>query len=258
MDIIIFSGQSNMQGQTEGLPENNEAVCGAWEYRVLSDTLLPLKNPVGEDVSTERHLLAAHEGGGSLVPAFCRAYVNVTGREVVAVHAARGATTIGEWLRGTQRYCTLVQKCNRAIEKARKLGEVERIYFVWLQGESDSIIATSEEEYLQRLIAFKNDLKRDVGIREFGIIKVGYFFSTVSRTDPATHVEDVERDEAIMRAQERAVAQDKDFLMLTRVCTQLSLHPERLNPKARGHYNNASMEIIGTQAGEALAKCRNT
>ena len=31
MDIIIFGGQSNMQGQTEGLPTENAPVQGALE-----------------------------------------------------------------------------------------------------------------------------------------------------------------------------------------------------------------------------------
>ena len=33
MDVIIFGGQSNMQGQTECLPQENIPVQGAVEYR---------------------------------------------------------------------------------------------------------------------------------------------------------------------------------------------------------------------------------
>ena len=57
-----------------------------------------------------------------------------------------------------------------------------------------------------------------------------------------------------MSAQERAVVEDSDFTMLTRVCTELSMNPEYINPEATGHYNNAAMEIIGTEAGKAIAK----
>ena len=39
-DIIIFAGQSNMQGETEGLPLNNEPVRNALEYRFLASFLL--------------------------------------------------------------------------------------------------------------------------------------------------------------------------------------------------------------------------
>ena len=53
MDIIVFSGQSNMQGQTEGLPTLTSplpVVDGALKYRYLTDLLEPLLHPVGEDI----------------------------------------------------------------------------------------------------------------------------------------------------------------------------------------------------------------
>lgn len=98
MDIIIFSGQSNMQGQTESLPYTR-IVNGAYEYRMLEDNIIPLKHPVGENINEV--LLGAHEGNGSLLPAFCRAFVMKSGQNVLAVHAAKGATTIAEWLPGS-------------------------------------------------------------------------------------------------------------------------------------------------------------
>ena len=54
-------------------------------------------------------------------------------------------------------------------------------------------------------------------------------------------------------AQERVVSEDSDFVMLTRVCTELSMNKDYINPEASGHYNNKGMEIIGTEAGKALA-----
>ena len=48
-DIIIFGGQSNVEGQTEVLSEC-EVVEGAFEYKFIGDSLVPLKNPVGEDI----------------------------------------------------------------------------------------------------------------------------------------------------------------------------------------------------------------
>lgn len=255
VDVIIFGGQSNMQGQTEGCPINNEAVQGAWEYRVYENALVPLKHPVGENFGEETSLFGSHEGGGSLVPAFCRAYVEKTGREVVAIHAARGNTTIAEWQKGTHRFVNAVRKIRLGIKKAQERGNVGCIYYVWLQGESDAVLGTSEEEYLEQLIRFKNDLKKELGITKFGIIKVGYFYSTSQRhKNISTYEEKKKRDETIMRAQERAVETDKDFVMLARICPELSLNDTYINPKASGHYNNAGMEMIGTEAGKTLAE----
>ena len=50
-DILIFSGQSNMQGQTEALPFPNDPVSDALEYRLLTDSLVPLMHPVGETIA---------------------------------------------------------------------------------------------------------------------------------------------------------------------------------------------------------------
>ena len=91
-DVIIFCGQSNMQGQTEALSEN-ERVTDAFEYKYLTDSLVELKNPVGENIRYDGgegvvfdsiDLLPQwhvdHAFGSSsyshtnLVPEFCRAY----------------------------------------------------------------------------------------------------------------------------------------------------------------------------------------
>ena len=254
MDIIIFGGQSNMQGQTEGLPENNTPVQGALEYRVKTDQLIPLQHPVGEDISAERYLLASHEGGGSLVPAFCRAYVEKTGKKVAAIHVARGNTSLAEWQKGTNRFHEAVRKIRAGIEKVKQSYAVEHVYYVWLQGESDAVLGTTEEEYLDGLVRYKNSLKKEVGIEKFGIIKVGYFYSTSQwHASISNYEEKKKNDETIMRAQERAVAEDDDFIMLTDICVKMSMQKEYINPKASGHYNNAGMEIIGKNAGEALA-----
>lgn len=49
MDVIIFAGQSNMQGQSEKLT-NTEIVERAYEYKYLAQTAVPLRNPVGENI----------------------------------------------------------------------------------------------------------------------------------------------------------------------------------------------------------------
>ena len=253
IDILIFGGQSNMQGQTEGLPAANEAVPDAWEYRHLSDSLVPLKHPVGECIDGGL-LFGADQGHGSLVPAFCGAYCRITGHRAVAIHAARGATAVSQWLPGTERYAAALAKLRGGIRKATELGSVGRIFYIWLQGESDAIARTSTESYIRMLTAYKNALKEDAGIDRFCIIEVGYFCGTVTWIRDRTREEGIACDEAIMAAQEQLPALDPDFVLLTDICKRLSLDPCSINPHAQGHYNNAAMTVIGTQAGTALAQ----
>ncbi len=242
-----------MQGVTEGLPENNEPVQGAQEYKFLTNELIPLQHPVGELIGDA--ISPASGNGGSLLPAFCRAYVRESGREVVAISAARGSTGLSDWQEGTERFSIVVEKVLKGIEKVKNTHKVERIYYVWLQGESDGRRATGENEYLQGLIRYKNALKKECGIEKFGIIKVGYFVTAFKEDiNSETYKPRRMQEEAVMRAQERATREDEDFVMLTRICTELSLQSEYINPNAGGHYNNKAMELIGEVAGKALAK----
>lgn len=177
-----------------------------------------------------------------------------TGREVVAISAARGNTTCAEWLKGTQCWHTALKKIRAGLQKARALYDVERVYYVWLQGESDSIIATPQEEYAERLTGYKDLLKKEVGIDAFALIRVGYFTSLVSWLRDERSAEEREAcDEAIMRAQDEVAAHDEDFVMLTHLLAKMSREEEHINPFAEGHFNNAAMEKIGATAGRNLA-----
>ena len=234
MDLLIFGGQSNMEGRTEGLPVPNEAAPGVWEYKFLTDSIVPLVHPAGERILPD--LDGASEGFGSLVPDFCRVYRDETGREVLAVHAAKGATRIDEWLPGTDRYRTALKKILGAKRAAG--GKPHRLN---MDSRPIAVSKVPAEIYLERLIRYKDALKRDAGIERFGIIRVGYF--------TAEH----EFDEAIMTAQETACGCDPDFLMLSRITASLSLDPDWITQGAPGHFNNRGLKRIGDQAAHALA-----
>ena len=168
IDVIIFGGQSNMQGQSECLTET-EIVNNAYEYRYLTDELINLQNPVGENMKsdfTEGYFfendigvkwVQEHILGGAcykhtnLVPEFSRAYTEITGNEVVAVHVAKGSTEIDKWLKGTLGYEALCKKSLKAIEKVGK-ENIGHIYFMWLQGESDAIAGNSKSYYKEKLV----------------------------------------------------------------------------------------------------------
>ena len=158
MDVLIFGGQSNMQGQTESLPPG-EPVAGAFEYRHREGILVPLAHPVGEDFGDL--LLGAHEGHGSLLPAFCRAYREVCKETVVAVHAAKGATTRADWSPSGKRYAFACEKIRAGLRAAAEREKIRKVFYIWLQGESDALAGTGETAYLSMLAAYKNALLRD-------------------------------------------------------------------------------------------------
>jgi len=260
-DIIIFGGQSNMQGQSETLL-NDDVIDGCIEYRYLTDSFVPLKNPVGEYIKNDGcageaftgdlileedkfiiwlnniALGASTDGNTNLVPTFCRSYRKQCGNNVIAIHAAKGATRIDQWLGDSKSYEILVKKASRAIDGCQNKGKV---YFVWFQGESDALAATCASVYEQRMIELKNNLKCDIGIDKFAIIRVGHFAGD-------------DRDIEIMEAQESVCCNDSDFVMLTRVTASLYGKNEYMNPFVKGHYSAKGLEYIGDIAGTALAR----
>lgn len=251
MDILIFMGQSNMQGST-GEACFLPATDGVWEYRYLTDGLVPLVSPVGEDMG-DGLLAGAAFGNGSLPPYFCKYYAEKRGGEVVAIHAAKGATAIDEWSAGGDRFNLAVDKICAGLKKCADNGPIERVFVIWLQGESDALRFMPCEEYKQKLINFKNALKEKFDFCKFGIIRVGYFAWLSDWADGEPERKKL-ADENIMRAQEEAVEADDDFVMLTTVTERLSQDEKYLNPEEFGpHYNNAGMDIIGKEAAETLA-----
>ncbi len=261
MDVLIFGGQSNMQGQTEILSEQ-EVVTNAFEYRFAADSLAPLKNPVGEDLRADGTLgpgsnpstdpeswLGEFVLGGSwwgntnMVPSFCRAYIKETGAVTVAVHAAKGSTVISDWIPGTSGYKMVVKKSLAAINKIlREGGNVEHVFFIWLQGESDAIFNCGKDEYKSRMLELGEALRRDVGIERFGVIRVGYFVND-------------ERDIRIMNAQSEVCAENPElFLMLTEEAAAMRDDPVMMNPYVGGHFSAAGQERLGLLAGTALGR----
>lgn len=253
-DLIIFAGQSNMQGMTESLPACNDPVPNAQEYRYLTDSLTPLRHPVGENIDYNGQLLeldytsipfALEKGAllgtwaekANMVPAFCNSYSLVTGNKVVAVHVAKGATVIEYWQPGNAGYEMLVKKVKAAIEKVRP----DRVLLAWLQGESDALASTTKDVYTTKLKRFNDALKAELGLEKFGIILVGRFAADA-------------RDDAIIEAQKELCDTDPDFLMLTTVTEQLTKTEKYMNPQAYGHYGCEGQQLLGTLAGAALGE----
>jgi len=252
MDIIIFSGQSNMQGQTECLSEN-ETVCGAHEYKWLTDELVPLKNPVGENITydmkegftftntsygwAKNHALgSACYGHTNMVPSFCRTYKSLTNRDVIAVHAAKGSSVIADWMPGSPIYDILIKKALGA----KKKSEADHIFFVWLQGESDAIMGNTKAYYKNALAELCRALKADIGIEKFGIIRVGRFVGDT-------------RDDEIISAQDEICKENSDFIMLTNIATELNKMPEFMHPQIGGHYSAKGLEKLGSEGAKTLA-----
>lgn len=252
-----------MQGQAEAL-SNTDMVEHAYEYKWLEDKKVPLQNPVGENIRYDRSnentslealvqmeykvkmntfvLLASCNGNTNLVPEFCKAYLthSKTSAEVLAVPVAKGSTQIHEWLPGTEGYKAILEKTRAAIDCVKMEYEIQHVFFVWLQGESDAIAGVSKETYKERLTQLNNALKLDLGIMRFGIIRVGCFTND-------------EKDWEIIDAQSEICRENSEFLMLTEMATELNQNEKYMNPYVAGHYSSKGLEKLGGEAGKTLS-----
>ena len=263
VDVIIFTGQSNMMGQTECVTEF-EAVAGAYEYRLFEGGLAPMNRPAGENIKYDgaegypyskavpiKEWLADHVAGGpclnssNMTLAFAKEYIERTGADFVCAHIAKGSTEIKDWVPGTPGYNMIVKKAKLAVEAAREKYEIGKIFVAWLQGESDSLMSRSREYYKEKITELEEALRRDIGIAKFGIIKIGKFMRD-------------ERDVEIHTAQYEICDENEHFIMLTDIATTLSDDPECLHPEMRGHFSSKGLSIIGAKAAETLANYRKS
>ena len=254
-DIIIFGGQSNMQGENRGRTRYVVPECA--EYKWLTDECVPLTDPVGEDITFEgkagctftdgtvqNEWLATHVAGSAcyhgstLVPPFAKAYTEACGRGVLAVPFAKGSTFLHDWLPGTKAYEMMLRK----VSGARKYAEDgARVFFVFLQGENDAVFSRTVDEYSKTLTALKDALVRDLGLEKFGVISVGHFCGDA-------------RDDAIIEAQKRVCRTDGDFLLLTTLASEIHEREECMEPGIPGHFSEKGLAVIGEDAGRTLGE----
>lgn len=259
VDVIFFSGQSNMEGETECLLDDS-VIEGAVEYRYLTDSLIPLHGYAGEnllygmkegysctpDVDAckwiDDHITGCPGGGHTnMVPQFCKNYIAVTGAKVAAVHIAKGASEIKFWMPGNPGWDALCIKGHAGLDKIKEQYEIRHLSFVWLQGESDAILGHTKEYYKQTVAEFAELLKNEFDMEVFGMIRVGRFLGD-------------RRDDAIIAAQDEICDENEMFLMLSTSATKLNEMEEYMNPFAHGHYSAKGQEYLGKEAGTALGK----
>ena len=254
-DILLFCGQSNMEGQSEKLIDSSD-VNGAYEYKYATDKLVPLHDPFGENLRFdgtegeayedymgmtwhEKHVYGASAyGNTSLIPEFCRVYIEKTNRGVTAIGAAKGAASAEYFMPGGSWYDMTVKKTKAAINKTEDF--TGRIYLIWLQGESDAIEGKDADTYISQIKAIAYALKRDIGLTRFCVIRVGRFTND-------------ERDDAVIAAQDRVCREDGLFMMLTDEACEMNKDPRYMNPFVGGHFSALGLQKLGRDAAEALA-----
>lgn len=200
VDVVLFTGQSNMVGRETArysveIPEGQ-----AYEYKHLTGSLTDVKNPVGETFGE-----VEVSSGSSIVPKFCADYVAAE-RKIVAVHVARGGRSISYFdSRNGLIYRDILEKYGGCIEYLENNPNftVGRRFYVIYQGETDTNNGMSADSYKSRFSRFHNGMKSNLGI-EFGAL-----ISSGRNSDPVAH----DGIRMIQRVKEELAAEQDDVIL---------------------------------------------
>lgn len=150
MDICLLIGQSNAKGC--GTPERSEVpVSGTWEY---------VENFTGCSLIPLGVTMQLSEGRGTLAPALCNRWKQLTGHDICMVHYAVDGSRIKNWQHDNAHYLeSALNKLNHCREYVQQKGiPVEGVYTLWVQGESDGKYGTDIFYYEARLKELANTL----------------------------------------------------------------------------------------------------
>jgi len=87
--LFLLAGQSNAGGLGDSALSNLHLNERAFEYDVLVDQIIPLKDPAGQKWKS----LEKVNGRGTILPAFTKQLSSLWKQDIVVVHAARSGSS---------------------------------------------------------------------------------------------------------------------------------------------------------------------
>ena len=240
VDLILFMGQSNMAGRGSYAESTTVGEGHAYEFRAVSDPtkLYPLRANFGLSENTKGGADDGSKKTGSLVPAFCEKYWQVTGTPVVAVSCSQGGTRIDQWQKNGGKLEDAVARLNAAKQflDASEDYRIRGIYMVWCQGESDARNHTSAERYLE-LTKAMYEVMRSAGVEQCFLIGIGNYNGTEDPQDSFVYIQE---------AQKKLCAESADFLLVSTAFADL-----RDRMKDDFHFYQDAYNLVGAEAGTA-------
>ena len=243
VDLIIFSGQSNMSGSGGDAVQAPALLDGAGgEFRAISDPtcLYTIIEPFGFYENTDV-INDGYAKRGTLVTSFINAYYQETGIPVVAVSAARNGTSSAYWATVAVRE-DLLYRYRTAKEWLNNNGyEIRYQFIVFLQGENDVIEKTPIDQYLSNMYLVSESLYQE-GLNQFFMIRIGG-----TKTDPDAFSQ-------LVAVQTELCRTNPKFMLAS---TVLSAYTGK-DMTDTYHYSQQVLNDLGDDAGTNCGKYANT
>lgn len=278
VDIIIFTGQSNMVGiGAQGISDdemnylNFSLLKGkVYEYKYAEDKIIEyntsnnIPNKIGEDKSycQNWYCIASEKNNYALISSFVSEYISLTGRNVVIIPSAVNGRNI-DWFQPQNSYeeinesnnifSFLVKKYNKAVNRLKEDGfTIGNSFYVMYDGEHDS--DKNEEKYTKLYMNFHNTLinKSDV---EFGaVIEPGlaYIQGDTEYTAP-------EQEYKLDKYFQNMTLTTNNLFVASSLPILLSQPGEvaKKNMVDRVHLNYDSLRLIGRDAAKNIINQKN-
>lgn len=177
IDIVLVYGQSNARGyakNTSGDLDYSSPLIKVWD----GSTIIPLTSytPTQNDGTST----------GSAWKAFGNEYAKLTGRKAIIANCARGSQSIQDLSKGeaNTNYSGLVQWKSDIESYINDIGSsVGKVFVIFHQGERDSQLATTKDDYEALLLQLWADIKLDTGADNMFICTVGTYSSGQQKLD---------------------------------------------------------------------------
>lgn len=250
IDVIMFAGQSNMSGRGNAENAAVRAENAGFEYKAVSnlEMLVPIVEPFGLNEDKAGAICDLNNDGttkrsGSMVSSAVNEYYVKTKRQVIAVSASIGGTTTTEW---KSKYIQdAVWRLDRAKAFLQKNDiNIERIFVVWCQGESDGDANVAADIYTQNTIDLFNEFKQH-GAQKCFLVQTGHYNYLGYPENGATHDEYY----AVIRNAQAVLCENNDDFILAG-----SFEKHIADMIDQYHYNQHAYNEVGKSVGKVMAE----
>lgn len=243
VDLILFSGQSNMTGRGDASLAPALTDGAGYECKAVTkpSSIEPIKEPFG--MGQDRGTMA--DGSlrtGSLVTAFTNAYYKQTKTPVVAVSATVAGSGRVSW--STLHYKEAAKRLNAAQKALKKKKiKIRHIYIVHMQGENDGFAGSSVKDYTESLKLYYKNMKKNTDVEACMIIRIGKYVKDRSLYDK------------VIKAQTNLCKTDENFVLIS---TKAATLPDSNYAEDGIHIKQSGLNTIGKEAGKHAGIYANT
>lgn len=255
VDLVLFSGQSNMAGRGDYDEATVVPAGQGYEYHSVTEpkVLSSMQEPFGKYENNDKINDNSSKGedrrNGDMVSSLMKAYYDKTGVPIVGVQASKGGQPVTFFLNTSDE---IIKRYNDAEQYLTDSGyTVRNKYLVWCQGESD---IDKQGAYKENTLKAFDAIRKGTGIKDCFIIQIGHYnynYGLKTGETPSNEALSLEAGhQAIIKLQDE-LATENDFIHIAATFnTDFAL----ANMRDKFHYYQPVYNEVGSQAGKRMAE----